>query len=165
MASTAAELYEEDFHAWALQQAEALRHLADTRPNLPLDFPHLIDEVEDLARSQRRSVLRQLDRLIQHLLKLEHSARPEPRRQWRISVNDARAEIDLDLTESIRRTLAAELPRLYARARDSAALALADHGEIEAARALPASCPYRLEDLLHPSWLPGNRHGIVDEPI
>ncbi len=160
----AADLYEKDYYAWALAQAETLRRLAETRPNLPLDFPHLIDEVEDLARSQRRGVLRQLDRLVQHLLKLEHGSRPEPRRQWRISVNDARSEIELDLTGTIRATLPEELPRLYPRARESAALALADHGEIEAARALPAACPYPLEQLLDPAWLPANRHGLRDEP-
>lgn len=166
MAGDVAEgLYERDFHAWALDQAEALRRLAEMRPNLPLDFPHLIDEVEDLARSQRRGVLRQLDRLLQHLLKLEHSASADPRRQWRMSVNDARGEIELDLTESIARSLSAELPRLYARARASAALALADHGEAADARALPAECPYALAQLLDDGWLPANRHGLTDDPI
>lgn len=165
MASTVTSLYDEDYYAWALAQAETLRQLADARPNLPLDFPHLIDEVEDLARSQRRGVLRQLARLLQHLLKLEHSSRPEPRRQWRISVNDARAEIELDLTATIRSTLTVELARLYPRARAAAALALADHGKADAARAMPEVCPYRLEELLDPAWLPVNHHGLYDEPV
>jgi Domain of unknown function DUF29 len=160
-----ATLYDDDFYAWALGQAETLRQLAETRPNLPLDFPHLIDEVEDLARSQRRGVLRQLDRLIQHLLKLEYSVRAEPRRQWLISVNDARGELDLDLTPAIRTTLPQELPRIFERARRAAALALADHGEVEASRALATSCPYRLDELIDQNWLPSNRHGLVDEPI
>lgn len=165
MTANAAELYEQDFYAWAQAQARTLRRLAETRPNLPLDFPHLIDEVEDLARSQRRSVLRQLERLLQHLLKLEFSGRPEPRRQWRLSVLDARAELELDLTETIRHGLAEALPRLYERAREAAALGLADHGELDAARAMPATCPYELDQLLDRHWLPANRSGLVDEPV
>jgi hypothetical protein len=40
-----------------------------------------------------------------------------------------------------------------------------DHGEIEAARQLPAACPYELDRLLDRSWLPVSRHGLVDEVL
>jgi hypothetical protein len=35
------ELYEADFFAWTQQQSKELRRFARTRPNLPLDLPHL----------------------------------------------------------------------------------------------------------------------------
>jgi hypothetical protein len=45
----AADLYEADAVAWAEMQAEALRRAAAAGSNLPLDFEHLAQEVEELA--------------------------------------------------------------------------------------------------------------------
>jgi len=42
-------LYEQDFFAWTQLQARELRRFGRTRPNLPLDFEHLAEEVADLA--------------------------------------------------------------------------------------------------------------------
>jgi hypothetical protein len=53
MASRLQDLYAEDFYFWNQGQAAALRRLAETRPNLDLDFPHLIEEVEDFGTGQR----------------------------------------------------------------------------------------------------------------
>ncbi len=47
-------LYEDDFYAWTRHQAQALRRLARTRPNL--DLAHLVDEVQDLGKSARDAV-------------------------------------------------------------------------------------------------------------
>ena len=73
MATRLDELYETDFYVWTQRQAEALRRLAETRPNVDLDFPHLIEEVEDLGTSQRDAVRSHLRRIIEHCLKLEYS--------------------------------------------------------------------------------------------
>jgi hypothetical protein len=51
----------------------------------------------------------------------------------------------------------------YGRARRKAELALLDHGEADAARALPGACPYALDDLLADEWWPSNRHGLSDD--
>ena len=66
-------LYEKDFYAWTRRQAKALRALARTRPNVPVDWQHLIEEVEALGRSERHAVESQLRRLLVHLLKLSAS--------------------------------------------------------------------------------------------
>ena len=52
-----AELYERDFYAWTQAQARGLRRFAATRPNLPLDLPHLAEEIADLGK-ERRDALR-----------------------------------------------------------------------------------------------------------
>jgi hypothetical protein len=78
MATRPAQLYEEDFYAWTRNQAAALRRLAASRPNLALDFPHLIEEVADLGISQRDAVRSQLRRIIEHCLKLEYPAARDP---------------------------------------------------------------------------------------
>lgn len=162
MAISVEELYEEDYHAWALSQAEALRRLAEARPNMPIDFGHLIEEVEDLARAERNAVRSQVRRIIEHCLKLEHSPAAEPRLGWKVSIDDARNEIADRLTPTIRQDLETALPQLFTQARRVAVKALLAASEREAADALPSSNPYRLDDLLADDWYPRSRHGLVD---
>jgi hypothetical protein len=163
MATRPEQLYEDDFYAWTREQARALRRLADQRWNGPLDLLHLAEEVEDLGSEQQWAVESQLERVLEHLLKLEHSPSPDPRRQWMISVVDARGEIERRMTPTIRREVEPGLATLYRRARRKAELALATHGEVDAARALAIDCPYAFDDLLADEWWPANRHGLTDD--
>jgi hypothetical protein len=91
-------------------------------------------------------------RLLEHLLKLQHSTADAPRAGWRRSVVDARIELADDLTPSLRREVEADLATLYTAARDQAAEALAAHGED--AQDLPEQCPWTLDDLLTRGWFP-----------
>lgn len=142
-------LYDEDFFAWSRQQAELLRSgsFAD------LDLAHLIEEVEDLGESLYRSVRSRVRTIMEHLLKLQHSPASDPRNSWRETIRTQRADLDEDLTPSLRPRIEASLPRLYAKARRDAAAALHDYGEQAAARALPQTCPYTL-DQIAAEWLP-----------
>jgi hypothetical protein len=160
-----ADLYEKDFYAWALEQARQLRAIQESRPNLPLDFEHLIEEVEDLARSDLRTARSQLRRLVEHLLKLEHSPAGRPRQQWLKGVDNARSEIADVLTRSLVKSVEPDLDDLYNDGRDAARRDLAGFGETEAAKALPDTCPYTFEQLLTKRWYPANRHGLVDDPL
>jgi Domain of unknown function DUF29. len=64
-------LYEEDFHAWALEQARILRTL---RPGAPLpnalDLRHVAEEVEDLGNEQRFQAEGNLTQAWTHLIKI-----------------------------------------------------------------------------------------------
>jgi hypothetical protein len=162
MAKRAAELYDEDYYAWAEDQAEALRRLAKQRWNGPLDLEHLAEEVEDLGKAERNTVLSQAERIIGHALKLEHSRAQEPRRQWILSIAEARRELARHLTRSLRRVLKQELAASYRSERDLTARALRLYNEPEAAAALPAECPYTLDQMLDENWFPTNRHGLSD---
>ena len=64
MATRQEDLYAEDFYTWTQAQAAALRRLAETRWNGPLDLEHLAKEVEDLGRSTRNTVRSQLQRIV-----------------------------------------------------------------------------------------------------
>ena len=111
MASRPEQLYEEDFYAWTRDQAQALRRLAATRPNLALDFPHLIEEVADLGTSQRDAVRSQLRRIIEHCLKLEYSPAREPRAGWHETIIDgAHRDRRQDLTDASGAALPRRLP-------------------------------------------------------
>ena len=163
MATRPEQLYEEDFYAWTRDQARALRRLAATRPNLALDFPHLIEEVADLGIGQRDAVRSQLRRIIEHCLKLEYSRASEPRGGWYDSILDARTVLDDKLSPSLRRDLEDHLPRLWTQARTKADNGLRRFAEPDAADLLPADLPYALDDLLSEAWYPANRRGLPDD--
>jgi hypothetical protein len=162
MATRTAQLYDKDFYAWTRAQAAALRRLADQRWNGPLDLLHLAEEIEDLGSEQHWAVESQLERIIEHLLKLEYSPSTEPRRQLMISVIDARGEIERRMSATIQSEVKPALPDRYRRARRKAELALLDHGEADAAHDLPPVCPYDFADLLADEWWPANRRGLTD---
>jgi hypothetical protein len=158
-ATPAAELYKADFYAWARGQADALRRLAETRPDVEIDLEHLIEEVEGLARTDLRAASSQLRRLMIHLLKLAHARAPDPRLGWARTVDNARAEIDDVMTAALRADVEPLLPKLYAQARREAAKDLLEHREPEAAAALPEACPYNLDLLLTDDWYPAGPGG------
>jgi len=158
-AMTDPELYEADFYAWTKIQADRLRRLQAERPNLDLDLPHLAEEVEDLGKSERNALRSHLRRIIEHCLKLEWSPATDPHGSWRRSISEARLEIEGRMTATLRHDMINDLPRLYDGARELAHDALTEHGEIEAAAALPAANPYSLDDLLTRGWYPRRRAG------
>ncbi len=56
--------YTEDFNRWIQQTAQCLRE----RRWQEVDVDHLIEEIEDLGKAERRSIASQLTRLLLHLL-------------------------------------------------------------------------------------------------
>jgi Domain of unknown function DUF29 len=86
-------LYETDFYAWSMTQADALRAAAREGSNQTLDWGNLAEEIEDLGKSLRIALESQISRIIQHLVKLDHSPAVDPRKGWRRTIRQARAEI------------------------------------------------------------------------
>jgi hypothetical protein len=127
-----AQLYEDDVVAWAEQQAQALRDAARSNSNLPLDWENLAEEIEDLAKIYRSSLRSPIRRIIQHLVKLQHSPASDPRRGWRQTVSLARSEVKDLLGESP--SLRRQIEPLIKKVMESAiALALSDmehYGEV-----------------------------------
>ena len=142
-------LYEEDFYVWTRRQAELLR----ARRYDELDLEHLIEEVEDLGGAVKKSVRSRARTIMEHLLKLQHSAAADPRPGWRDTIRTQRDDLLDDLTPTLRRELDQELTDLYAHARQRAEGSLRDHGEHSAADALPEHCPYSADQITG-DWLP-----------
>jgi Domain of unknown function DUF29 len=143
------ELYQKDFYVWALEQADRLR----AKRFDALDLDNLIEEVEGLADVKRSAVLNNARVIMEHLLKLQHSPATDPRKGWRASAVEHRARLEVELTPRLRQILDEERPRIYGIARRAAEASLRDHGEQAAADALPATCPYTLEQITG-DWLP-----------
>lgn len=151
-----AELYERDFPLWAERQGALLR----ARRFEELDLNNLIEEVEDLSRRERESVESFAEIIIEHLLKLAYSPATRPRRGWLVTIAKQRAKLQRKLTTTLRNHLKAELLNIYAVNRRAFAAALAQ--DKVPSEALPATCPYTLEQILDPDWYPGNVHGLQD---
>ena len=143
------DLYQQDLYAWSKAQVDLLRagRFAE------LDLEHMIEEIEDVGGALRRSVRNRIRSIIEHLLKLEHSPAKEPRAGWRATVRGQRVKLRDALTPLLHREVASELPALYQDARALAEGTLRDYGEHPAADALPASCPYSLDQIIS-DWLP-----------
>jgi hypothetical protein len=154
--------YEDDFYAWTQYQAEVLRSLRTTDNRL--DRENLAEEVEDLGKSERNRVRNQIVRIIEHLLKLEHSPAAEPRLDWEASIIEARQALADSITANLRKDAEASLPVLYARARQRANVGLRKFGENQAAAGLPAECPYSLEQICADEWYPQDRLPPAPEP-
>jgi hypothetical protein len=125
-------LYDEDIVAWSRQQAKALRAAAHAGSNLQLDWENLAEEIEDLGVSQRSAVGSYAMRIIQHLVKLDHSPAIEPRNGWRRTIRLARLQIQrrLDASPSLRPELAQIVEEETKRGIEFAIADLEEYGEI-----------------------------------
>src|SRR5713101_6025453 len=110
--------YEDDFYAWTQYQAEVLRslHVSDNR----FDREHVVEEIEDLGKSERDAVRSQIRRIVEHLLKLAYSPAEPPRLDWIATIIEARQSLSDKLTPTLRHDIEAGLDRLYADGRKRA---------------------------------------------
>jgi Domain of unknown function DUF29 len=138
--------YDEDFYAWAAQQAAALR----AKDWAALDLEHLAEEVEDLRKTERRGIQSQLRLILSHLLKWVY----QPARRsnsWRTTMANGRVLVQEALEDLP--SLARELPTLataaYPRARRDAAK---DTGLPPAT--FPETCPWTVEQVLDADFWP-----------
>jgi hypothetical protein len=154
MSTIVRDLYDEDFYLWTRRQAAELRRMAKARTNTALDLEHLAEEIADLGKSERRGVESHVERIIEHLSKLQHSPATEPRAGWMESIVESRNRLARDLTPTLRRHLERDLDDLYAGVVRKLSVGLTERGEREAAKALPARCPFSLNDVTESSAMP-----------
>ena len=152
-------LYDQDFHAWALAQAAALRRAAELRINLPdVDIEHLAEEIEDMGSEQAHAVESALTRIIEHLLKLQYSPADRPRAGWRRTVRNQRTDLSKRLKRNrslgARQALEEMLADAWRDGRRLAVEGLLDQDEAAATAAMPQDCPYSFEQLCDFDWLP-----------
>ena len=138
--------YLADFNAWIAQTTQLLREHRWHE----IDVTHLIEEVEDLGKSERRAIASQLTRLLLHLLKWQY----QPQRRsdsWLDSITDARTQIALAIEDSpsLNAYPAEQLEASYQRARRQAA----KQTSIELSF-FRNTCPYAVEMVLAEDWLP-----------
>jgi len=141
-----AELYETDFAAWSERTAEAIRAGRWEE----IDRESVAEEIEALARSDKREISSRLTVLIQHLLKWRYQ--PERRgASWLLTITEQRQEINglIDDSPSLRSQPRQAFVKAYSNARVQAALAI---GVPETA--IPKIPPFTVEQALDPDFLP-----------
>lgn len=142
-------LYEQDFYAWTLEQANLLKNNQLAK----LDVQHLIEELESMSATERRELLSRLEVLLMHLLKWQFQ--PSFRgRSWLLTIEEQRDRLadHLELNPSLknRDTLQTALNKAYKHATRGA------EKETGLARsAFPETCPYSLEQIMDENFYPG----------
>jgi hypothetical protein len=144
-------LYDRDFAAWALDQAARLRRASLDNPT-GLDWENLAEEIEALARSDRRALHAHIRTIAGHLMKLEASPAIDPHAGWRQTILQARWELEVILGESpsLRGSVAEAVARELPAARKLVTALLADFGET--LRVPIASLTYTPEQITSDWW-------------
>ena len=101
--------YEQDYYQWTQAMVKALRE----RDYVSLDWDNLIDEIDDMGKSQKRAIESLLMRLTEHLLKLKYWEAEKTRnaKHWRSEVVNFRILLDKRLKDSP--SLKANLEEIY----------------------------------------------------
>jgi len=138
--------YLADFNAWIAQTTQLLREHRWHE----IDVTHLIEEVEDLGKSERRAIASQLTRLLLHLLKWQYQ--PERRSgSWEGSIIEHRRRIKKALKESP--SLKPYLESIFA----ESYLEAVKQAKAETALPLetfPIQCQYELTAVVDDEFLP-----------
>lgn len=138
-----------DYYGWLSQQARALR----TKDTASVDWTNLAEEIDAMAKRERRELRSRLKNLFAHLLKwkfeVEHRSS-----SWKGSITLARQEISelLDDSPSLRGYLTDFIPPEYEKARqlasDETGLQLND---------FPQSCPWDFTKFIRRDFWPEPR--------
>jgi hypothetical protein len=132
-------LYERDYSQWA----EAMADLLASGNLTELDIENLVEEVRDLSKRERDSLLSSLRLIIHHLLKWDYQ--PQLRsRSWLVTVQRERSNVADYLADSpsLKKYMTDEhLDKIYKKAR---LYAIAETG-----LDMPDVCPYTVGDVVN----------------
>ena len=139
-------LHDQDFYAWANEQAELLRagRLSEA------DIEHIAEEIESMGKSEKRELVNRLAILLTHLL----TWRYQPSRRghsWRLTMKEQRTRLKSHMKDN------PSLKAILSEAIEEAYLL----GVIGAARetrkdlgSFPAVCPWSYDQLIDPDFWP-----------
>ncbi|MBF0607701.1 MAG: DUF29 domain-containing protein [Candidatus Magnetobacterium sp. LHC-1] len=143
---TARDLYEVDFYQWAFHNADLLRQGRFTE----IDLENIVEELEGMARRDRRELFNRLAVLIMHLLKWQYQ--PNRRSEsWITTIGNQRTEIESLLADSP--SLKYNIETVISKGFIGAKLKFEVETKISASQ-LPKTCPYTFEQLMDYGFLP-----------
>ena len=144
---SASRLYDEDFYAWANEQAALLRsgRLAEA------DIAHIAEEIESMGKTEKRELVSRLKVLLIHLLKWQF----QPTGQGpscRLTIQKQRREVVEHLADNP--SLKAKLEEAVDTAYATAVIAAARETSIDL-RVFPAECSWSYEQAIDDDFWPG----------
>jgi hypothetical protein len=133
-------LYEQDFYLWIAETVQQLKSGDFSH----LDLDNLIEEIESLGKTQRKTVRSFLVRLLEHLLKRCFVPLPNCYRGWEIEIRNFRRELKQELLDSP--SLNNFMSDILAESYQDALIAMReDYPAVD----FPDICPYPVAQLLN----------------
>ncbi|MFI3218683.1 MAG: DUF29 domain-containing protein [Methylococcales bacterium] len=141
-------LYDSDFNAWIQQNILLLK---ESRLN-EIDTTHLIEELEDMGKSDKRELKNRLEVLIMHLLKWQYQAEQRST-SWKSTIKEQRRKLNRLLKDvpSLKNNSQDAVSEIYA---DAVEWASEETGLSE--DIFSAQCPYTQDQLLDENFYPDN---------
>ncbi len=134
--------YDQDLYTWSLQQAQLLRE----RKFDQVDWGHVIKEIEDMSKSEKRALQSFLETLLMHLLKWQYQLAYQGR-SWKCTIIEQRKRIIENLG------LKNKLPDLITRAYGYAVTGAVRETGLSAAY-FPSDCPWTFEVFMDETFWP-----------
>lgn len=141
-----ASLYEQDYYLWLKQTIQLLQN----DKLLELDRENLIEELEEMARSQKKALKSNLTVILWHLLKYKYQ--PDKRTSsWQLTLFEHRDRLAEDFADSpsLKPFFVEVFNECYGKARQKAAIETGLSIEI-----FPVESPFTPEETLNPEYLP-----------
>lgn len=139
-------LYEQDFYAWANEQAALLR----AGRLSAADIEHIAEEIESMGKTEKRELVSRLAVLLLHLLKWQHQ--PSLRgASWSATIKIQRRDLTRHLADnpSLKSKVAEAIAAAYG---DATISASAETGLAESA--FPTECPWSFDQMMDTGFWP-----------
>lgn len=139
-------LYEEDYCLWIDTTIKQIR----SRNFDSVDWKNLLEEIESLGKEQKNKVKSYLKQLLKHLLMYQYwqTEKLYCAEGWADEIDNFRGELEILLeSKTLYNYLLSIVDETYQKARDSAI-------RKSKLQNLPEQCPYTIEQILAPDWLP-----------
>ncbi len=139
-------LHDTDFYSWTQQQAGLLR----TNNIAALDIANLIEEIEDMGRSEKRELKSRLQVLIMHLLKWQYQPRLRGT-SWEATIKIQRLDAQEVLQENP--GLKTLLPQQFHEAYRKARLHAVQETHLPL-NTFPLQCPWSIDQVMSDDFWP-----------
>jgi len=141
-----ADTYQNDFYAWAMEQAALLR----VGRFAAADIENIAEEIESIGRGEKRELVNRLTILLMHLLKW-HFQPGFRSPSWSSSIREQRIRLLSHLKDNP--SLEAKLGECYAEAYELAVIRAARETGLPES-GFPAAAPYRVEQAMDAEFWP-----------
>ena len=139
--------YDQDLYSWSLEQARLLRE----RKFDQIDLEHIIEEIEDMSKSEKRALESFLETLLMHLLKWQYQPFYIGRRSWELTIIEQRKRLKKHMRENP--GLKSKLEEAILDAYDLAKFGAEKETGIPSA-SFPETCPWEYEQFINPDFWP-----------
>jgi len=139
-------LYEEDFNLWLEETVNLLKN----RQLDLIDYENLIEEIESMARKDKRALESNLEQILMHLLKWQYQKNKRSN-SWRYSIIEHRNRLKKDFRDSpsLRPYFDNVLEDCYQTAREFAS----EQTGLDI-KTFPVDLPFTKEQILSSNYLP-----------